>query len=297
MKRMVIGFITGAAVCCLISLSAYAGQWKQDDGGWWYQNEDGSYPAAEWKWIDSDGDGVAECYYFYSDGYMAYNNDIENQYLNDDGQWVLGNVVQKRYVNAQNADANRDPGKSTVGISLEPYRKAIHDKSIIEQSNYFSYLKRYFQDAFGFQKYYLHDLNADGIPELFVYSDSMGLTAVYTIDQDLKYLGYVDIYGINPRTKRIVVHGHWHGAGGSGENEWSTHQMINGELEFTSYYDYMPSGNSMRYTSYDPKTENYNNVTADEYNTGVKELLNGCYRQSYYKMYNLGDDDGLTDVQ
>ena len=105
MKKAVYGAMT-VVFCLLMSVIAYAGQWKQDDGGWWYQNEDGSYPAAEWKWIDSDGDGVAECYYFYSDGYMAYNNDIENRNLNDDGQWVINDKVQQRIVSKKAAGQN-----------------------------------------------------------------------------------------------------------------------------------------------------------------------------------------------
>ena len=50
------------------ALPAYAGSWRQGPSGWWYQNDDGTYPAGGWQWIDSDGDGTAECYYFYSDG-------------------------------------------------------------------------------------------------------------------------------------------------------------------------------------------------------------------------------------
>ena len=84
-----------------MAATAFAGQWMQNDIGWWYQNEDGSYPAAEWKWIDSDGDGVAECYYFYGDGYMAHNNDIEKQHVNDDGQWVIDDKIQHKTLVSQ----------------------------------------------------------------------------------------------------------------------------------------------------------------------------------------------------
>lgn len=71
---------------------------EQDSGGWWYQNEDGSYPAAEWKWIDSDGDGAAECYYFYNDGYMAYNTTIDNAFLNQSGQWEVAGKIRTKNV-------------------------------------------------------------------------------------------------------------------------------------------------------------------------------------------------------
>ena len=31
-----------ALVSASVSMSAYAGEWKRDDIGWWYQNDDGS---------------------------------------------------------------------------------------------------------------------------------------------------------------------------------------------------------------------------------------------------------------
>lgn len=43
-----------------ISLSAYAAEWKQSNGQWWYQNDDGSYPKDESQWIDGNGDGISE---------------------------------------------------------------------------------------------------------------------------------------------------------------------------------------------------------------------------------------------
>lgn len=92
-----IGFALAAAAV----LPVYAGSWRQDSTGWWYQNDDGSYPANTWQWIDSNGDGTAECYYFYPDGYMAYNNDIDGYHLNSSGQWELGGKIQQKTVSAR----------------------------------------------------------------------------------------------------------------------------------------------------------------------------------------------------
>ena len=36
----------------MMSISSYAGEWKQDNVGWWYQNDDGSYPTNSWQEID-----------------------------------------------------------------------------------------------------------------------------------------------------------------------------------------------------------------------------------------------------
>lgn len=54
--------------CVLLSSSmhfpAFAGEWKQNNTGWWYQNDDGTNPAASWQQINGNW------YYFKSDGYM-----------------------------------------------------------------------------------------------------------------------------------------------------------------------------------------------------------------------------------
>ena len=95
----------GLALSAAAALPAYAGLWKQDASGWWYLNDDGSYPAGCWQWIDSDGDGTAECYYFYSDGYVAHNNDIDGYHVNDAGQWVIGDEIQRVNISAADSGA------------------------------------------------------------------------------------------------------------------------------------------------------------------------------------------------
>ena len=72
-----------------LSMSAFAGQWKQDDTGWWYQNEDGTYVKSEWSWIDG------KCYYFNEDGYCLQSVQTPDGYSVDaQGAWIEGGVVQ-----------------------------------------------------------------------------------------------------------------------------------------------------------------------------------------------------------
>ena len=57
--------------------------WKQDTNGWWWQNNDGSYPANEWKWI---GD---KCYYFNGNGYMLSDTITPDGFkVGADGAWI-----------------------------------------------------------------------------------------------------------------------------------------------------------------------------------------------------------------
>lgn len=63
MKRFITVFALVFTV--MFSLTAYAGEWKQDDTGWWYQNDDGSYITNDWL-KDENGDW----YHFDDKGYM-----------------------------------------------------------------------------------------------------------------------------------------------------------------------------------------------------------------------------------
>lgn len=64
MKKMKLLFAT-LGVSTVLSMTSFAGEWKQDNTGWWYQNDDGTYPVnswfqdTDWKW-----------YYFNEAGYM-----------------------------------------------------------------------------------------------------------------------------------------------------------------------------------------------------------------------------------
>lgn len=84
--RMVIAVLLATAA---ISISASAGQWRQDDTGWWYQNESGTYLKNEWSWIDG------KCYYFNENGYCLQNTQTPDGYsVDEQGAWVKDGVVQ-----------------------------------------------------------------------------------------------------------------------------------------------------------------------------------------------------------
>lgn len=69
-----------------MSFTSYAGQWQKDATGWWYQNDDGSYPAGQWSEIDG------KQYYFGEDGYMLANTTTSDGYqVGADGAWIENN--------------------------------------------------------------------------------------------------------------------------------------------------------------------------------------------------------------
>ena len=83
------------AATILAATPAYAGQWMQDGNGWWWQNDDGSYPTAKWQWIDGDADGISERYYFNENGYILANTlTPDGNQVNADGAWIVNGSVQ-----------------------------------------------------------------------------------------------------------------------------------------------------------------------------------------------------------
>ena len=49
-KKMKLMVLT-AALTLGAAMTSYAG-WKQNDTGYWWQNDDGSYPTSSWHWLD-----------------------------------------------------------------------------------------------------------------------------------------------------------------------------------------------------------------------------------------------------
>lgn len=91
-----IALATGLLLLTCAS-TAYAGQWKQDAKGYWWQEDNGSYPVNSWHWLDGNRDGVSECYYFDANGYMLANTTTPDGYqINGDGAWIANGVVQTR---------------------------------------------------------------------------------------------------------------------------------------------------------------------------------------------------------
>lgn len=83
MKKILTLAVVLSSVFCL---NVFAGEWKQDNVGWWYQNDDGSYVKNAWK--EDNG----KWYYFNEGGYMLSNTITPDGYtVNESGEWVHQN--------------------------------------------------------------------------------------------------------------------------------------------------------------------------------------------------------------
>lgn len=98
--------ITTLAACLIFAMSSYAGTWILDNVGWWWQNDDGSWPASRWEWLDGNRDGLAECYYFDNRGYCVLSGVTPDGYnVNSSGAWVENGIVQIRYMQGHSSSS------------------------------------------------------------------------------------------------------------------------------------------------------------------------------------------------
>lgn len=65
-----------------INYTYSGGRWMSDSVGWWYIDSSGWYPQNQWVWIDG------YCYYFKSDGYMATDEWIGEDYVDSSGHQI-----------------------------------------------------------------------------------------------------------------------------------------------------------------------------------------------------------------
>lgn len=159
MKKNIVFIFLLQIMIISIAFSAYAGQWCLDAHGWWYDKGDGTWPSGQWQWLDGNGDGIEECYYFNPSGYCMINTITPDGYtVNYDGAWIVNGVVQKKYVD-----------------NLENF-------GIWKLYNG----KWYVVDVFGSRKtngWYWLDGNQDGIAECY-YLDGKGWLLTNTITPD-----------------------------------------------------------------------------------------------------------------
>lgn len=95
MKRKMMTAALTAAMALSMGVTAFAGQWTLDNQVWRWTDDDGTSPKNEWRWLDGNQDGIAECYYFDGEGTLAVNQETPDHYMvNNDGAWVVNGVVQ-----------------------------------------------------------------------------------------------------------------------------------------------------------------------------------------------------------
>ena len=97
MKRKLSLTLSAAALLSAVCTGpAFAGSWEmQEDYNRKYRMDDGSFAVSGWQWIDTDQDGISECYYFGDNGNL-YTDCVtpDGYFVNDDGAWIEDGQVQ-----------------------------------------------------------------------------------------------------------------------------------------------------------------------------------------------------------
>lgn len=143
LKKTVFAVLSAVIYIQISTAAAFAGVWQQDmsrpanSGGvtnWQWVNDDGSLQRNRWAWIDGNGDGLAECYYFYDNGYMAgaaVVSDGSGSYtVNADGAWTEDGVVRvypNQWVPGGNVLTSGNAVTKTVQGELNPIGSGYSD--------------------------------------------------------------------------------------------------------------------------------------------------------------------------
>ena len=103
MRKKVAILALSAGLSVLTVIPAFASGWQKNETGWWYgTNADNTtWYSNGWQWIDGNSDGIAECYYFDVNGYMAENTVIDGYTVDVNGAWTVNGVVQTKQVGGQ----------------------------------------------------------------------------------------------------------------------------------------------------------------------------------------------------
>lgn len=120
-----------AAICSwIMAFPIFAGDWLQDEAGIWHYDYRGNgvpegYIKDRWAWIDSNYDGISQCFYFDSNSNLVTNSEVDGCIVDETGRWTVDGVVQER-------------GGIISGSSIE-YDKDITAEPPIESSHYSFY--------------------------------------------------------------------------------------------------------------------------------------------------------------
>ena len=94
LKFKIITLLISSLILCKIN---YAGMFFNIADKKFYVDDNGKM-ATGWRWIDVNGDNIAECYRFNSDGSLVSTKSVVNgKDVNADGLWEVDGVVQRIY--------------------------------------------------------------------------------------------------------------------------------------------------------------------------------------------------------
>lgn len=217
-KNMKLTAVT-AAMTMLMSMTVFAGQWKSDANGWWWQNDDGSYPVNAWQWIDGNSDGTAESYYFDGQGYCLLNATTPDGYVvNPIGAWIVDGVVQTKSVGDVNiSEPETGEGDPAIREDLLTTDRYMASRGAYDRSNVRTNRGELWSRAILYTPGSYGDFALDGkftnltftaAPAKGFMDDAEGIIEVYGDDDQLLYQSEPICYDTQAFTDSVDISGH-----------------------------------------------------------------------------------------
>lgn len=111
-SRFIYHIVLTVSFTIAVAGTVFAAGWQQDERGWKWQSSEGTFTANNWQWIDGNGDGLAECYYFDAHGYRLVNSSTPDGYFVDqNGMWTVDGQIQSQTLQTGTA------GNETYGFN------------------------------------------------------------------------------------------------------------------------------------------------------------------------------------
>lgn len=165
MKRMkkAITIVIATATMASQAMTAMAAEWKQNEIGYWYQEDNGSYPTNSWKWING------KCYYFDSNGYMLANTTTPDGYTVDaTGAWTVNGAVQTQSTGQTSGtvhhNKNYDPAHPLAG-KIDEWRLRLTPESNALNTLYITGLPNVHAMLTNQMEYYVEPSGPYGVEE------------------------------------------------------------------------------------------------------------------------------------
>ena len=269
------GYLMAALATAIVlgsTMTSFAG-WQSGMNGWWWQNDDGTWPANTWQWLDGNGDGVAEYYYFDSNGYMLANTTTPDGYQVDaNGAWVQSGVVQTQRTQTQTNTNTSAPTSEEILQYLGNNGYLIVDSTKSATSNGSTNIKYWLgnhENGWAWIPYFKFSANASGVYLCAVAFDENGYLLVNTTTPDGFY---VNEYGMLEINGVPVVH-----TGECGVLPWSS-----------TIYD--NNGNIIT----DKNNSPLNNMNVNQNMMNIRNYLNGIipFGQLVYNHCSYRDSEG-----
>lgn len=165
MRRMkkAIAIVIATATMASQAMPAMAAEWKQNEIGYWYQEDNGSYPTNSWKWING------KCYYFDSNGYMLANTTTPDGYTVDaTGAWTVNGAVQTQSTGQTSGtvhhNKNYDPAHPLAG-KIDEWRLRLTPESNALNTLYITGLPNVHAMLTNQMEYYVEPSGPYGVEE------------------------------------------------------------------------------------------------------------------------------------